>query len=704
MHQVLGSQTVTRPAPRLWLLGGLLGLVVAGCSGPADPPTDTCDGVSCAVAGTACDRADGQCHCGAGGPVCGAEQTCDAAASTCATPPPAGCTAGSAFVPGMQAFREVTEAWGLTELAVQGTRVAVGDFDGDGWADLFVRAGGNGVDDWEGTRRSWLLRNTGSGFEDITQSSGVRQTRVSTIAVGRPGEVVAFADVDNDGDLDIYTGMSTGVDGALEGETSEIMLNDGTGKFTLGPVESALRRVGDADIVAGASFIDYDRDGNVDLWIGQHNYSPAGSSSTIFKQDYLYRGNGDGTFNDVTAQVGLTTEDWGRIDDVNQGLAHSRAWSSAACDLNGDGTPELMAASYGRAPNHLWQGLWVGDGSVAFTNRSVASGYAYDDNQMWQDNEFARCYCQQNPNAEDCDQALTPRIQCPASPNWSHTQDRNPFRLGGNSGTTVCADVDNDGNLDLVTTEITHWWAGEGADRSELLVNSGEYDVRFVRPGEVTTGLSRQHVNNSWDQGDMTAAVFDFDNDGWPDIYVGASDYPGNHGLLYRQTMPGVFEEVSIEDGIDHNRSHGVVAADFDHDGDLDLLVGHSRSRCDAMAPNDCYPTRQVRLFENIIGDGGNWVQLKLTGKEGTNRAAIGARVTVSAGGVTQTQEIDGGHGHYGIQKDQVLHFGLGTACEAQVTVRWPDQALSTQTFTLLSGHRFELTQGAEPVAVTDPE
>lgn len=685
-----------------WLTA-LIPILIFGCSSSSEPTADAgadpCAQVVCDVVGTICAPEDGLCHCGTG-PVCDPAQTCDSAQGLCDTPLAAVCTSGSAFVPGMQAFRDVTEAWGLTDLAVHGTRVAVADIDADGWPDVFVRAGGNGTDDWAGVRRSWLLRNTGTGFEDVTQSSGVRQTRVDDSGVGRPGEVVAFADVDNDGDLDIYTGMSTQVEGALPNETSEIMLNDGAGGFDLGPQANPLRREGSPDIVAGASFVDYDRDGRIDLWIGQHNYAPLGSNSTVFKQDYLYQGQGDGTFVDVTSQVGLTTEDWRDLGDLDEGRAHSRAWSSAACDLNGDGTPELMAASYGRAPNHLWQGLWVGDGTVAFQNKSVESGYAYDGNPNWQDNEFARCYCQQTPAADGCAGAPAPRVQCPATPNWNHSNDRHAFRLGGNSGTTVCADVNNDGHLDLLTTEITHWWAGSGADRSELLLNQGTQDVRFERPGEAATGLSRPHPTASWDQGDMTAAVFDFDNDGWPDIYVGASDYPGNHGLLYRQVMPGMFEAVTVQDGVDHNRSHGVVAADFDRDGDLDLLVGHSRSRCDASAANNCYETRQVRLFENVLGDQGNWLQVDLKGAEGTNKMAIGARVTVTAGGVTQTQEIGGGHGHYGIQKDHVLHFGLGGACDAQVTVRWPDSDLTTQTFSLVSGHRFEWVQGEEPQPV----
>lgn len=631
------------------------------------------------------------------GPVCAEGERCVEELSACTALPEPVCSAGSRWSAGAQAFQDASASWGLG--VPEGVRINVADFDGDGWPDLVVRHAGVNSDDFAGARHTWLLRNTGQkSFEDVTQSSGFLAMRTDPSgAKGRPGEVMAFADVDNDGDLDGYTGLNTSDPTKSLGETSELLLNDGTGKFTLGPEGSALRRATTVEAPAGASFVDYDRDGHLDLWVPQGSHPPPGQLNALPQQARLYRGDGSGGFEEVTEGAGLFTQPWISIDDLNQGLAHANAWSALACDLNGDGAPELLAASYGRAPNHLWQN--AGNGS--FVNRGVASGYAFDGDQTWQDNQFARCYCQANPTAPDCAGVPAPLISC-TQQNWSHDTDREPFRLGGNSAATSCADIDNDGDMDLLTGEIKHWWAGAGSDGSEILVNSGEGDVRFDRPGDASMGLAVPHPEANWDEGHMTNSVFDFDNDGWPDVYIGASDYAGNHGLLYHQESALSFVEVPTELGIDHHRSHGVGVADFDRDGDLDVVVGHSRARCDPNAPDDCYATAAVRLFENVIGQQGNFVELDLEGASGTNRSAIGARVTVEAGELVQTQEIGGGYGHYGAQNDRRLHFGLGAACHAKVTVRWPDAALGTESFVVPAGHRVKVVQG-QPPAVAAP-
>lgn len=606
------------------------------------------------------------------------------------------CMAGTKWVPGTRAFVERTHEWGLDTLAVRGQRLSVADLDHDGWPDLVVRAVGVKSNDLKagGARYNFVLRNTGKGtFEDVTESSGVMTSRTQDATVGRPGEVWVFGDVDNDGDLDLYTGLDTENPAASLGETSEVMLNDGKGHFTLGPADSALRRAGQVDNPGGAAFLDFDGDGRLDLWSPQNN-----TADGTFLQSHLYKGDATGAFADVTEAAGLTTLGWDDLTAINEGRAHARAWAAAACDLNGDGVPELLTSSYGRAPNHLFQGVSGPDGSTSYVNRSVKSGYAFDQNQGWKDNQFARCYCAATPNAPECNGVESPDMKCDQR-NWSPDTDTQPLRLGGNSGTTVCADLDNDGDLDLVTSEIEHWWAGTGSDHAEVLVNTGEPDVRFERPGRESMGIVVPHTDpGGWNEGIMTAAVLDFDNDGWPDIYWGMSDYGGNHGLLLHQKSRLQFETVPVADGIDQHRSHGVVFADFDRDGDLDMVVGHSRSRCDPAAPDDCYETTQVRYFENVLGQAGNWVQLELEGCSQTNRSAIGARVTVTTpDGNAQTQEVGGGFGHFGAQNDLALHFGLGAGCEADVTIRWPNRARSAQLVRVVAGHRFRIHESGGP-------
>ncbi len=594
------------------------------------------------------------------------------------------CTAGTRWAPGTPAFRDATADWGLSGSGAVGVRISAVDFDGDGWTDLAVRRGTAG-DDFSpgGERQTWLFRNTGEGrFEDVTQSTGIVAPRGGGDA-GRPGPTWAFGDVDNDGDLDVYTGLPD-AEGTSE-ETSEILLNDGAGRFTLGPEGSELRR-GRGDMPFGASFTDIDLDGTLDLWVAQ--YDDTGGP----QQDRLYVGDGAGGFTDIVRDSGVATTDWTTVDRLNEARSHTRAWAGLACDLDQDGLPELLSSSYGRSPNHLW---W-NRGGRTFENHSIASGYAFDERADWSDNESARCWCTLHPDDEGCDGVPSPElIACRTDDDafrWDHDFDREPFRLGGNSGATLCADLDNDGWSDLLTTEIVHWDVGSSSDPSEILHNTGEVPPRFARPGNEVTGLTREYDRVDWNDGDITASAFDFDNDGWQDVYIGSTDYPGARGLLYHQDAALAFVGVPPAEGIDHFRSHGSAVADFDRDGDLDVVVGHSSARCDG----DCRDTFEVRLFENLLGQDGNWVQVALVGGAGSNRAAIGARVELVAegGGPTQLRQVDGGHGQWGQQDDLVQHFGLGTACAGTLRVTWPDAARTVEEFPVVAGHRFVLTQG----------
>ncbi len=631
--------------------------------------------------------------------------------------PQAVCTMGTQWQAGKTVFHEASAAWGLT--GVEGTRIAAVDFDGDGWTDLLVRRGDTTGDDFSalpaccaakncamGTvctlRYTWLLRNNGhGGFEDVTQKSGFVKPRGDNGGKGRPMTVAAFADVDNDGDVDAYTGVAE-PSNAPQSETSEILLNNGDGTFALGPAMNAIR-IDKGDGPAAAVFVDYDRNGAIDLFVPQ-------SLANHPRQERLYWGNQTGAFQDVTAQVGMATKSWpgeplgsagqSNLDDLNKAKGDAIGWGGAACDLNGDGDPELLASSYGRAPNHLWQ-FDHGAMSPHYTNRSIDSGYAFDDRVDWHDNESARCWCKLHPTDQDCGGVPPPMyIQCMTDADafrWDHKTDRNPFRLGGNSGSTVCGDIDNDGDLDLLTSEIVHWDVGSSSDPSELMINGGQSDVKFARPGNAATGLVRTHNGVDWNDGDITGLMFDFDNDGLLDVVINSTDYPGTRAWLYHNEGGGKFTAVPFDQGIDHRRSHGIVAADFDRDGDLDVVVGTSMARCGGADGADCYPTGQIQLFQNDYASGGNWVEIDLRGGDGSNKMAIGARVSVTTkDGVTRTQDVGGGFGHYGQQQDFVLHFGLGTACNAKVTVHWPDKMLTSETFDVVSGYRFAFAQGGQ--------
>lgn len=586
--------------------------------------------------------------------------------------PPAICNDSSAWSGGA-AFEDRTEAWGLAE--VTGVKLSTADLDGDGYPDLVVNTGTpHSRDDVEGgTRYRWLLVNVDDGnggrtFVDRSLESGFFTIRDSEeVEPGgdlRASQIHVYGDVDNDGDLDAFAGAFTDQNnrGTDLGDRTEILLNDGTGHFSLAP-ESDLQESGGYS-TSGASFADVDADGDLDLWVTGW-YEQYGD--LVGEQDRLFLNDGTGHYTDVTESAGLEMERGGNnLDAYLDGSARRPAYGGTACDLDGDALPDLLASNYGRA----WNQQWMNQGNAVFADTARESGFSDDGDQSYVEDQFYACYCKYYG---PCDpDPGTPSISgCETyAAYWTPGWDDQPARLNGNSFSTACGDVDNDGDNDLITAEIRHWHIGSGSDATELLLNDGSGG--FSRPGNDSNGLERQWTQADWNEGDLYVAMADVDNDGWKDILLVSSDYPYTRLFLFHQVAPGQFEEVAEEMGVDHPWPGGIAVADFDRDGDLDVITGSSTARSGTP-----WTTHEVHFYENQLGSG-NFVRIELEGVT-ANRAGIGARVEVSAGGQSQTQEVSGGYGHFGIHNDTALSFGLGEACEIDtVTVTWPGGAVET--------------------------
>ncbi len=607
------------------------------------------------------------------------------------------------------AWVDRTDKAGLAAQGVVAIRLSTADLDGDYRPELFARSmGGQGNREvWEaGKRRQFLLKakatdGGGFAFDDITQSSGVLATRDGQ--QGRQAHVVVYADADNDGDLDVFAGNSVPGDPKKDlfaGDASELLINDGKGVFTLttdNPFAAKdLRRS-----VSSASFVDYDRDGNVDLWLGYTSW-PSGNGDLPI-QDQLLRGDGKGGWQVVTAQEGLQTKDWKLQADVEAGTVHRVTWGTAACDVNGDGAPDLLGVSYGRFFNSLWLNGHKGPSDKRFEDLKAETHFDRDDDDDWTTNWNAQCYCSEVPTAAECNKAPKPVVNCAqlkkafgGSYRWNHSNDRKPFRLGGNTGTVQCADLDRDGDLDMVFGSIVHPDVGSSSDPMRIASNDGGSFPQFVTQKGKDNGFAHTWpTGQAQDVGDMSLAVFDFDNDGRLDIAVAGSDYPGTRAKLWQQQPDGRYVEVTATTGLDMLHAASVAVADWDLDGDLDVAFGHSLARC-SLSPAECKKTEEVHVFENTAGNSANWLRIALQGGTASNRSAIGARVSVTAGGATQTQELGGGYGHFGMQNDTVLHFGLGAGCIIdKVVVRWPDAAGTVQTWTHVRANQLvRLVQG----------
>lgn len=589
-------------------------------------------------------------------------------------------------------FTDASEAWGLA--GVLGGSVTAGDLNGDGFPDLIVHHGHanqreliGGPDRYYRVLMNEPREGGGRTFVDRTAESGYGATPEGSTTEYRAAQTSILGDVDNDGDLDIFSGVwvepPQSPPTLADLDRSRILLNDGSGHFQLAP-DSDVQTPG-AKRLGGVTFVDADRDGSLDLFEG---FWFEGASYGIVNQKLL-RGDRTGLFTDVSSEVGIAT------------VANRRpSFGVAACDLDDDGTPELIAGAYGRVPSILYES----DAPNHFADIGVASGYAYDDNLDYHDDQSYLCYCVNHQGDAYCDGAVPPSLSaasCNQVPPWQPGVSDQPERLAGNTFTTACSDLTGDGLLDLYKGQIVHWWAGQASDPPELLVQAGGSDgIRFDRPDRDAMGMALPHVGASWNEGGLYAAPGDIDNDGREDLIVGATDYPDQWGLYYHQKPDGTFEEIAEASGWHHPCAATPLLVDFDRDGDLDLIVASSQMRewCTAKWPDG----PEVRLYESDASQHGHWLVLKLAGDGvSANSAGFGARVRVrshdEAGQETvQLKELGGGYGHGSMQPDTVLFFGLGgCGMVDSIEVTWPDQARTVDLHEDVAVDRvIELRQG----------
>ncbi|PIE21882.1 MAG: hypothetical protein CSA62_15190 [Planctomycetota bacterium] len=563
-------------------------------------------------------------------------------------------------------------------------RVKLMDFDGDGWPDVLVM----NVDG-----APWLAKQVAAGKEPSQQlkkaartqlwslylsrpgAAGSRRfvdyTKESGIRCGRPYHLAIAGDIDNDGDLDLVcTGYATQHPGQSIETPAFVLKNDGHGCFT--PFDQAKAKgkepVGPgeySETVCAASFVDYDRDGRLDLFLGSwYRYWGGDLQYYAAYPDRLYRGLGDGRFGDKTADLGMMQKE-SVLDTLSEAErksgqlrpesrehfgrgAHKPTYGTAAADWDNDGDADLFSTSYGRQWNLHWQ------------------------------NEGQRFVEVGRVTRFDGDADRTG-----VYPKAFHPEGRRaelPFRSNGNSFDMSFADYDNDGDLDVVVSEFTHAWAGSSCDITRVLTNMGpEEGFAFERK----LSLKRKHSRRNWNQGDYCTAWADIDGDGWQDLLISSCVYPDHNVLeLYRQ-IPGTGRFVRMTEliGLDWPDSAQISLGDYDGDGDLDILAG-----------NFPHPSRRgklaerVALFRNDVMNarGHAFLSLRLEGRGegGTSRSAVGTRVYVTTGTLRQLREVSAARGHAGHQDGLVVHFGLGRAKKIdRLEVHWSGKGSKPQVF-----------------------
>ena len=496
-----------------------------------------------------------------------------------------------------------------------------------------------------------VTRQTQIAFRHTDGSCGRRYIMESMCAG------VALFDYDGDGDADIYFLNGAPLGGAKQRTAPRNVLyrNDGDFKFTDVTDRAG---VGDTGFGLGICVGDYDNDGDPDLYL--NNYGP----------NVLYRNNGDGTFTDVTERAGV---------------AAGRRVGAGACflDIDKDGNLDLFVANYvafsqdrhvvrNIGGNPIYSGpedyppsanvLYRNEGDGTFRDVTVESGIGEHKGKGM------GAVCADYDNDGDTDIMV-------ANDEWANFLFQNDgsgkfkevgliagvaYDIDGSSQSSMgvaCGDYNNDGWIDFHMTSYQH-------ELATLYKNSGKgFFEDVTRRTKAGTGTL---PDVTWGNG-----FVDFDNDGDRDIFVACGHVQDNvelfddttsyhaRNILLMNTGDGKFVNVSKQcgDGLAVKlSSRGVAFDDLDNDGDVDVVILNSR--------------REPTILRNDSPRENHWIQIRLRGVK-TNRDGVGARVKVTAGELTQIDEVHSGRGyqsHYGTR----LHFGLGKRDRVdRVEVRW---------------------------------
>ena len=499
-------------------------------------------------------------------------------------------------------------------------------------------------------------------FTDITAQSGITFKHVASpdkryIVESMSGGVALF-DYDNDGDLDIYFVNSLTVDLVKSKSKTQSALyrNDGDGKFT---DVSAKAGVSDIGWGMGVAVGDYNNDGFEDLYV------------TCLGPNHLLKNNGDGTFSDVTDKAGVSDPRWSTgaafVDYDNDGDLDLFVSNYVNFDLNnlpvfGEGKDcQYKSVSVQCGPRGLpgaGDSLFRNNGDGTFTDVSKQAGVS-DPNGFYGMGVICSDF--------DDDGLVDIFVANDSTPNFHYRNNGNGtfkeigFIAGtavnengseqGSMGVTV-GDYDHDGKFDLFVTNFAD-------EYNTLYHNNGSNSFTDLSYAAQVAAVSLPYVG--WG-----TKFFDYDNDGWVDLFVANGHvYPQLPGyrqrrLLHRNNHDGTFTEVSNQFGtvlMENRASRGVAFGDIDNDGDIDLLIG------DLDGP--------PQLLRNDGGNTNNSILIKTVGVK-SNRDGIGARVKIVSGDLTQIDEVRSG-GSYLSQSDLRLHFGLEKRTKVDlIEVRWP--------------------------------